>query len=201
MNPAPSDICLGKACRPCSSRFSMKSPRYLAYVLGLTFLCASAVAQTPAAAPAAAPVKAVPAMKLAWINSAVFINEQTGIKQLIRVGKELELEFGNQQSDLALQNEKLRTIVAELNKLQTSGATNEVLQAKQEEGLKLQADLQAKQQAFQAAVQQAQQLKQTPVITEMDKAMDAFAKERDLGLIVDVAKLGNAVVSASTSID
>jgi Skp family chaperone for outer membrane proteins len=180
----------------------MKSPRYLAYVLGLTFLCASAVAQTPAApAAAAAPVKAVPALKFAWINSAVFISEQAGIKQLIRVGKELELEFGNQQSELALQNEKLRTIVAELNKLQTSGATNEVLQAKQDEGLKLQADLQAKQQAFQAAVQQAQQLKQTPVITEMDKAMDAFAKERDLGLILDVAKLGNAVVSASTAID
>jgi len=178
----------------------MKSPRYLAYVLGLTFLCASAVAQTPAA-PAAAPVKAVPALKFAWINSAVFISEQAGIKQLIRVGKELELEFGNQQSELALQNEKLRTIVAELNKLQTSGATNEVLQAKQDEGLKLQADLQAKQQTFQAAVQQAQQLKQTPVITEMDKAMDAFAKERDLGMILDVAKLGNAVVSASTAID
>jgi Skp family chaperone for outer membrane proteins len=180
----------------------MKSPRYLVSLLGLAFLCVTGVAQTPAApAPAAAPVKAVPAMKIAWINSAAFINEQAGIKQLVRVGKELELEFGNQQSELALQNEKLRTIVAELSKLQTSGATNEVLQAKQEEGLKLQADLQQKQQAFQAAVQQAQQLKQTPVITEMDKAMDAFAKERDIGLILDVAKLGNAVVSASASID
>jgi len=177
----------------------MKSPRYLVSVLGLSFLCATGFAQAPAAAPA--PVKAVPAMKIAWINSAAFINEQAGIKQLVRVGKELELEFGNQQSELALQNEKLRTIVAELGKLQTSGATNEVLQAKQEEGLKLQADLQQKQQAFQAAVQQAQQLKQTPVITEMDKAMDAFAKERDIGLIIDVAKLGNAVVSASASID
>jgi len=177
----------------------MKSPRYLAYVLGLTFLCATGVAQTPAAAPA--PVKAVPALKLAWINSAAFINEEGGIKQLVRVGKELELEFGNQQSELQLQNEKLRTIVAEFNQLQTSGATQEVLQAKNDEGLKLQADLQAKQQAFQAAVQQAQQQKQTPVVLEMDKAMDAFAKERDIGMILDVAKLGNAVVSASPAID
>lgn len=182
----------------------MKSPRYLLSVLGLTLLSATGLAQTPAApaaAPAAPAVKAVPAMKFAWINSAAFVNEQGGIKQLVRVGKELELEFGNQQSDLQLQNEKLRTIVTELNKLQTSGATNEVLQAKQEEGLKLQSDLQAKQQAFQAAVQQAQQQKQTPVINEMDKAMTAFAKERDLGMILDVAKLGNAVVSASESID
>ena len=182
----------------------MKSPRFLVSLLGLTFLCATAAAQTPAAAPAAAkpaPVKAVPAMKVAWINSSQFLAEQTGVKQLIRVGKELELEFGNQQSELALQQEKLRTIVGELSKLQTSGATNEVLQAKQTEGLKLQSELQAKQQAFQAAVQQAQQEKQGPVVAEMDKAMEAFAKERDLGIIIDVAKLGNAVVSASTSID
>ena len=82
----------------------MKSPRSLAYVLGLTLLCATGLAQTaaPAAAKPATPVKAVPTLKLAWINSAGFINEQTGIKQLVRVGKELELEFGNQQSELAL---------------------------------------------------------------------------------------------------
>jgi Skp family chaperone for outer membrane proteins len=182
----------------------MKSPRSLAYVLGLTLLCATGLAQT--AAPAAAakpatPVKAVPALKLAWVNSSAFINEQSGIKQLVRVGKELELEFGNQQSELALQQEKLRTIVTELNKLQTSGATQEVLQAKNDEGLKLQADFQQKQQAFKAAVTEAQQKKQTPVIELMDKAMEAFSRERDIGMIFDVAKLGGAVVSARSEID
>lgn len=181
----------------------MKSPRSLAYVLGLTLLCATGFAQAgaPAAAAPAAPVKVVPAMKLAWINSSAFINEQTGIKQLVKVGKELQLEFGNQQSDLALQQEKLRTFVAEFNKLQTSGATQEVLQAKQEEGLKLRDDLQAKQQSFQAAVSQAQQAKQAPIVAEMDKAMDAFSRERDIGMILDVAKLGGAIVSAREEID
>jgi Skp family chaperone for outer membrane proteins len=181
----------------------MKSPRSLAYVLGLTLLCATGLAQTaaPAAAKPATPVKAVPALKLAWVNSSAFINEQSGIKQLVRVGKELELEFGNQQSELALEQEKLRTIVAELNKLQTSGATQEVLQAKNDEGLKLQADLQQKQQAFKAAVTQAQQQKQTPIIEQMDKAMEAFSRERDIGMIFDVAKLGGAVVSARSEID
>jgi Skp family chaperone for outer membrane proteins len=181
----------------------MKSPRSLAYVLGLTLLCATGLAQTApvVSLPATTPVKAVPALKLAWINSAAFINEQSGIKQLVRVGKELELEFGNQQSDLALQQEKLRTIVTELQQLQTSGATQEVLQAKNDEGLKLRDDLQQKQQAFQAAVTAAQQKKQTPVIELMDKAMESFSRERDIGMIFDVAKLGGAVVSARTEID
>jgi len=181
----------------------MKSPRSLAYVLGLTLLCATGLAQTaaPAAAKPATPVKAVPALKLAWVNSSAFINDQSGIKQLVRVGKELELEFGNQQSELALGQEKLRTIVAELKQLQTSGATQEVLQAKNDEGLKLQADLQQKQEAFKEAVTQAQQLKQTPVIQQMDKAMEAFSRERDIGMIFDIAKLGGAVVSARDEID
>lgn len=181
----------------------MKSPRSLTYVLALTLLCATGLAQTttPAAAKPATPVKAVPAMKVAWINSSAFINEEGGIKQLVKVGKELQLEFGNQQSDLALQQEKLRTIVAELQKLQTSGATQEVLQAKQEEGLKLQAELQQKQQAFQAAVSQAQQTKQAPIVATMDKAMDTFAREREIGMIFDLAKLGNVVVTARDEID
>jgi len=181
----------------------MKSPRSLAYLLGLTLLSAVGFAQVPAAAakPAAAPVKTVPAMKVAWINSSAFMDELTGIKQLVRVTKELQLEFSTQQSELSLQNEKLRTIVTELNKLQTSGATAEALQAKQSEGLALQQDLQQKQQAFQAAVQQAQQQKQGPIAAEMDKAMETFAKERDLGLIIDAAKLGNAVIVARSEID
>lgn len=180
----------------------MKSPRSLAYVLGLTLLCATGLAQT--AAPVVKPItlaKPVPAMKVAWINSTAFINEQSGIKQLVKVGKELQLEFGNQQSELALQQEKLRTIVTELQKLQTSGATQEALQAKNDEGLKLQADLQAKQQAFQAAVQQAQQTKQTPIVAEMDKAMEAFSREREIGVILDVAKLGGAIVTAREELD
>ncbi|MES1168596.1 MAG: hypothetical protein ABUL61_05450, partial [Oleiharenicola lentus] len=80
----------------------MKSPRSLLFLAGLALLVAPALAQTAAPAkPAAKPVlKVVPAMKLAWLNSAGFVDEQTGIKALVRTGKELELEFSNQQSDL-----------------------------------------------------------------------------------------------------
>jgi Skp family chaperone for outer membrane proteins len=181
----------------------MKSPRSLLFLAGLALLAVPAVAQTAAAKPAAkAPAKVIPAMKLAWINSAGFVDEQTGIKALVRTGKELELEFSNQQSDLSLLNEKLRTIVAELGKLQTGGAANaDAIQKKQTEGLKLQQELQARQQEFQTALSQAQQEKQGPVVTELDKAMNTYAKEHDLGLILDVAKMGNGVVAAQPELD
>ena len=182
----------------------MKSPRSLLFLAGLTLLVAPALAQTAAPAkPAAKPVlKVVPAMKVAWLNSAGFVDEQTGIKALVRTGKELELEFSNQQSDLSLLNEKLRTIVAELGKLQAGGAANaDAIQKKQTEGLKLQQDLQARQQEFQAALSQAQQEKQGPIVAELDKAMNTYAKEHELGLILDLAKIGNGVVVAQPELD
>jgi Skp family chaperone for outer membrane proteins len=182
----------------------MKFPRSLLFFAGLALLGLPAFAQTAAPAkPAAKPVvKAVPAMKVAWINSAGFVDEQNGIKALVRTGKELELEFSNQQADLALLNEKLRTIVAELGKLQAGGTTNaEAIQKKQTEGLKLQQDLQARQQEFQAALNQAQQEKQGPIVAEIDKTMSAFAKEREIGILIDVAKAGNSVVVAQPELD
>lgn len=185
----------------------MKSLRPLVFA-AVALLSASAQAQVSSAAPAApaaakpAP-KLVPLMRVAYINSGLFVDEASGgIKQLIKSGKQLELEFSGQQSDLSLLNEKLRTIVGELKKLQAGGtANNDAIQAKQTEGLKLQQELQEKQQAFQAAVQQAQQDKQGPIIAELDKAMTAFAKERQIGIIFDMAKVGNMVVAGDPELD
>jgi Skp family chaperone for outer membrane proteins len=189
----------------------MKSSRTLLFLTSFALVCAQGVAQTPAAAAAApaapaaakpAAPKVLPMTKIAWVNSSLFLDEQNGIKQLVRSGKELELEFSAQQGDLALQNEKLRTLVGEINKLQAGGATNaEAIQAKQAEGMKLQEELQAKQQAFQAAVQQAQQTKQGPIVAELTKSLDAYAKAHEIGMLFDVAKLGNAVLAAQPELD
>ncbi|MEJ1973723.1 MAG: OmpH family outer membrane protein [Lacunisphaera sp.] len=144
----------------------------------------------------------MPATKIAWINSQAFVDEQNGVKALVRTNKQLELEFSNQQSDLSLLNEKLRTIVAELGKLQAGGTANaDAIQKKQAEGLKLQQELQGRQQEFQTALNQAQQEKQGPIVADLDKSMTAFAKEREIGLVLDVAKIGGGVVVAQPEID
>ena len=182
----------------------MKSVRSLFILLSLTLGCLSLSAQTPAAPTAAKPAapKVIPTARVAWINTGAFTTEEGGVKQLQRVLKELELEFSSQQGDLSLLNEKLRTIVGELNKLQADTVANaDLIKQKQTEGLKLQQELQGKQQQFQAAVQAAQQEKQSPVVAELTKALAAYAKAHDLSLVIDVAKLGEGVVSADPSID
>lgn len=175
----------------------MKFIRSLSSLLLAVLAVAPLAAQTTAAAP-----KQVPVARVAWLDSRAFFDEASGIKRLVRTVKELDLEFSGTQSELNLLQEKLRTIVGELQKLQAGGEANaQAIQEKQSEGLKLQQELQAKQQQAQQAFGQAQQQKQGPVMAEIGKAIEAFAKERDLGLVLDGAKLGDAVLFAKPDLD
>ncbi len=179
----------------------MKFTRSLSSLL-LALLVVSPLAAQTTTAPAAPAVKQIPVAKVAWLDSRAFFNEEGGIKRLVRTVKELDLEFSGTQSELTLLQEKLRTIVGELQKLREGGEANaQAMQEKQTEGLKLQQELQAKQQQAQQAFGQAQQQKQGPVMAEIGKALEAYAKAHDLGLLVDAAKLGDAVLYTTPAID
>lgn len=181
----------------------MKFPRFSLIAL-FPLLFASAVAQQPAAAPAAAkPAKKdIPLTRIAWINTAAFGAEEGGIKQMVRAIKELEIEFSGVQSELSLLQEKLRTIVGELQKLQADTTANaEAIKTKQAEGLKLQQEFQTKQQQAQQDFAQAQQQKQGPVAAEIGKALTAYANERDIGMIIDAAKIGEAILTSKPELD
>lgn len=181
----------------------MKFPRLLLSVLCLALGCVSLSAQATAAKPApATAIKVLPVSRVAWINSNAFLEETGGIKALVRVLKELELEFSGTQSELSLLNEKLRTLVGELNKLQAGGEANaQAIQEKQAAGLKLQRELQTKQQQAQDAIGQAQQEKQGPIAAEISKALTTFTKEREIGLLFDVAKLNDGLIAAQPELD
>lgn len=179
----------------------MKFTRSLSSLL-LALLVVSPLAAQTTTAPAAPAVKQIPVSKVAWLDSRAFFNEEGGIKRLVRTVKELDLEFSGTQSELTLLQEKLRTLVGELTKLREGGEANaQAIQEKQTEGLKLQQELQAKQQQAQQAFGQAQQQKQGPVMAEIGKALEAYAKAHDLGLLVDAAKLGDAVLYTTPAID
>lgn len=183
----------------------MKFPRLTVFVFFASLLTAAIAQQTTpttAATPAPAVRKEVPLVRIAWVNTAAFSNEEAGIKQLVRVIKQLDLEFSGTQSELSLLQEKLRTIVGELQKLQGDAATNaEAIKTKQAEGLKVQQEFQTKQQQAQQAFSQAQQEKQGPVAAEIGKALAAYAKDHDLGLVLDAAKLADAILTGKPELD
>lgn len=177
----------------------MKLTRSFLFLL-LALLVASPLAAQTAAAPA--PAKEIPLSRVAWLNSRAFFAEETGIKRLIRSVKELELEFSGTESELSLLNEKLRTLVGELQKLQAGGEANaKAIEEKQTEGLQLQQELQAKQQQAQQAVAQAQQTKQGPIMEDIRKSIETFAKERDISMLLDGARLGEALLYTKPEAD
>ena len=175
----------------------MKSFRPLVLSLLATGLTAALSAQ-PAKTPV---VKAIEPARVAYVNSNAFLEPATGVKQLVKVYQTLELEFSSQQSELSLLQEKLRTIVGELNKLNAAPGNDAAIAGKQAEGQKLQQELQAKQQAAQEAFQKRQQELQGPVSTELGKELRVFAQARDISMLFDLAKLGDALLDAKAELD
>lgn len=168
----------------------------------LTLLVGALTASLPAQPKTTPVVKAVETARIAYVSSGQFLDEATGIKQLVRVAKGLELEFSNTQSELSLLNEKLRTIAGEITRLRTDPVANaKALEEKQTAGLAMQQEFQTKQQQAQAAFQQRQQETQGPITTEIGKELRAFAKERDISMLFDASKLGDALLDAKVELD
>lgn len=168
----------------------------------LSLLAAALVAPLAAQPAKATVIKGIEPVRLAYVNSAAFLDEQSGIKQLVKASQGLELEFSSAQSELSLLNEKLRTIVTELNKLNADPAANaKAIAEKQQAGQQLQQQLQAKQQAAQEAFGKRSQEVQGPIAAEISKDIHTFAEERNIGLMLDLAKLGDAVLDAKPELD
>lgn len=183
----------------------MKFNRPLFLSLLAAALIAPLAAQTAAtpAAPAAKPaVTQLAPVSVAYVNTGAFLEPTTGIKQLVRVAQSLDLEFSGQQQELSLAGEKLRTLVTELNKLNADPVANAAaIAAKQTEGQKMQQEIQGKQQAAQQAYNARAQELQGPVLADISKALTAFANERNIGMMFDMAKLSEAVLVAKPELD
>ena len=168
----------------------------------LPLLAAALTGSLPAQPKNQPVVKLVETARIAYINSSAFVDPATGIKQLVHVTQALELEFSGTQGELSLLGEKLRTLAAELNKLNADPVANaKAIADKQTEGQRLQQDLAAKQQAAQEAYNKRAQETQAPVANQIGKDLRAFAKEHDISLLFDAAKLGDALLDAKPELD
>jgi len=168
----------------------------------LPLLATALVAPLTAQSKAPAVVKAVEPTRIAYVNSGAFLDPATGIKQLVRVAQGLELEFANTKGELSLLDEKLRTVVAELNKVNADPVANaKIIAEKQAEGQRLQQEFQTKQQAAQDTYGKRAQESQAPVAAEIGKELRAFATERSIDLFFDISKMGEILLQAKPELD
>src|ERR1051326_947487 len=105
----------------------------------------------PAASPTAAPNLnvAVPASKIAVIDTEMFGDEKAGIFRLMDAIKIVQNEFRARQQELQTMQGRINTLVEDIRKLRAAMPVDQkTIQAKQEEGTRVQQDLQTRQQRF-----------------------------------------------------
>ena len=192
----------------------MKRIRLIAAALMLAaLLVVSASAQTrPGAAnprPAAPQVPAatsngpVPDTKMAFIDTGAFGDEKAGINRYVNAVKKVEREFAGRQKELIDLQTKIKALADEISRLSAGGSVVDpkTIQAKQDEGERLQRDLKYKKEQADADFSKRYQEEVTPISTDIGKALDQFASSRGITMILDISKLAPAVLTVNPAMD
>ena len=176
-------------------------------------LAVSASAQTrpagggapQATAPAATASANVPESKIAYIDTSEFADEKTGITRYVSVMKTLEREFKPRQDELNTMQTRIKTIADEISRLTSAGGASPVdpktIQAKQDEGEKLQRDLKYKKEQADADFARRYQEVIRPVSQDIMTALNSFAQARGITMILDISRMGEAVLTVNQNMD
>ncbi len=158
----------------------------------------------PAAVPATAPVTAVnvPPSKIAFVDTAMFGDEKGGIRRYINAVKTVQNEFRIKQQELLTLQSRIKTIADEISQLSGNQVVDpKSIQAKQDEGERLQRDFKYKKEQFDADVEKRYKELVGPVSTEIGKALDQFATQNGISMIMDISKLLQVVMTINPAMD
>lgn len=189
----------------------MKRTTFLLLLLALVSV--SAVAQTRPAptatprptAPAATPGTpvVVPQAKIAFVDTETFADDATGIKKFTNAVKSVQAEFKDRTAELVNIQSRLKVIGDEITKLTAGSAvvTRDTIQAKQDEGEKLERDFKYKKDQLDVDFQKRYAVVVQPVSSDIGKALDQYLNSHGLTMILDISKLAPAILSANPSMD
>jgi Skp family chaperone for outer membrane proteins len=151
--------------------------------------------QPPAAQPAAAPN--VPVSKLAVIYSAAFQDPKNGIARFTVTLTKLNGEFQKVQDDLTQTAQRLKGLQEEVNKMQqTPGVTPAQIQAKIDALDQQKKDYTRKGEDAQAQYQRRRTELFAPLQEDVGKALDAFAKARNITIVIDASQVEGILYAA-----
>jgi Skp family chaperone for outer membrane proteins len=184
-----------------------------AFVL-LTIASISAVAQTrpgPAGATSPRPAApqptpgataAVPDTKIEIVDTSMFGDEKAGVTRYLNAVKTVQREFQPKVAELNTLQGRIKAIADEITKLSgNSVVAPQTLQAKQEEGERLQREFKYKKEQADADVEKRYTEVVGPITTDIGKALDQYASQHGLTMILDISKLLPAVLSVNPAMD
>jgi Skp family chaperone for outer membrane proteins len=181
----------------------MKIDRLIAAFAFLLVLSVSAVfAQPKPATPAPAQTAVtVPESKIALIYSDAFLDAKTGIARFNTLVTTLNREFQPRQTELQGMQTRITTLTNEVNQAQAASSVVDPksIQAKIDTLEQLKKDYQRKGEDAQAAYNKRKQDIFQPLQDDIGKALEAYAKQRNINVIID----GSAVplVYAADALD
>ena len=172
----------------------MKTARFFAAVALLTTAAFVASAQqrpaTPApqtAAPQTATV-AVPESKMALIFSNDFLDPKTGIARFNSLLGTLNREFQPRQQELQGLQTRANTLGKEIDDTQNVADPNAIRQ-KRDQLAQLNVELKRKTEDAEAAYQKRREELFGPLRSDIEKAIEAFAKSRGITVIIDGSQM------------
>jgi outer membrane protein len=142
----------------------------------------------------------VPESKIALINSEFWADEKQGIVRLVAAAKRVDAEFTPRRTELQQLQQKMTTLNDEIEKTK-SVADPKTLQTKIDQLEAWKKEATRKQEDAQAAYQKRMQDVLAPIYEDIGKALDAFGKARGITLMLDISKIGPAILMASDATD
>lgn len=160
-------------------------------VLFTAMFAVSALAQAPAQPGAGT--------RIAVINTQAFDDDKGGIVKYAAAMNALDKEFAPLQTEIQGLVNQYNALGAEIKKLQESAnaptpvpINQSTFQAKVDQYQALETSIKRKQEDGKARLEKRQQEVMGPVLADIGKAMDEYAKQKGYGLILDGAKLEGA---------
>lgn len=182
----------------------MKIDRLIAPLALLVAVAVSPVAaqQKPAAPAAAAATPqtttALPESKIALIYSDAFLDPKTGIAKFTTLVTTLNREFQPRQTELQGLQTKVQQLTDEIEKTRNVAEPRAIAQ-KMELLDQTKRDFQRKGEDAQAEYNRRKQAMFSPLQEEIGKALEVFAKQRGVNVIIDGSQV--PLVYAADSID
>lgn len=171
----------------------MRSKKIFLFVLvaALTAICSQR---------AAAQTGNVPVGKIAVIFSEAFQDPKVGIAKFTVIQNQLNAEFKKPQDELDAAAQRVKALQDEIAKLQSSAAPVDpkTIAAKMEQLDQLKKDSQRKLEDTQALYQQKRTALLTPLQTDVGNALDKFAKDHGITMIIDGSQVPGVIYAADT---
>jgi Skp family chaperone for outer membrane proteins len=174
-------------------------------ILGLPVMARAQAAPArpaPVSTTAAPPAVSVMPAKIAVVDTSAFADEAKGVKRYVNAVKSLQREFQPKQTELQNIQARIKTLSDEITKLRGAAVVDPAsLQGKQDEIERLQRDLKYKREQADSDFAKRYEVVVGPVSTHIGKALDQFATQHGITMILDVSKLLPAILTLNRATD